>query len=76
MSGVDGETGSETRLDELEVRLAFMDDTVNALNGIVATQDRQILELESALRRLQSDVESLRGAFSADPNDEPPPPHY
>ncbi len=67
---------SDVRVDELEIRLAFLDDTVNSLNQVVAQQDRQILEFQAMLLRLQSDIHALRGALSADPSDEPPPPHY
>ncbi|HEY0232584.1 MAG TPA: SlyX family protein [Dokdonella sp.] len=66
----------EDRLTELEVRLAFVDDTLGALNDLVAAHDRQLLELRNAMARLRSDLVSVRGALSHDAHDEPPPPHY
>lgn len=66
----------EDRLTELEVRLAFVDDTMSALNDLVAAHDRQLLELRNAMDRLRSDLVSVRGALSHDVHDEPPPPHY
>jgi len=66
----------EDRLTELEVRLAFVDDTMAALNDLVAAHDRQLLDLRNAMDRLRSDLVSVRGSLSHDVHDEPPPPHY
>ena len=73
-------TGSDplltARVDELETRLAFLDDTLAALNEVVAAHDRHLLQAVDEMRRLRSDLQALRGALSPDPHDEPPPPHY
>ncbi|GAA0705223.1 SlyX family protein [Dokdonella soli] len=66
----------EERLTELEVRLAFVDDTVHALNETVATHDRLLHDLRSAMERLRGDLVAVRGALTHDARDEPPPPHY
>jgi SlyX protein len=66
----------EERLTELEVRLAFIDDTVNALNGVVADQDRRVQQLSAELERLRGELLGVRLALSHDIRDEPPPPHY
>nr|WP_083965398.1 SlyX family protein [Dokdonella koreensis] len=66
----------EERLTELEVRLAFIDDTVNALNGVVADQDRRVQQLSDELERLRAELLGVRSALSHDIRDEPPPPHY
>jgi len=66
----------EERLTELEVRLAFIDDTVNALNGVVADQDRRVQQLSAELERLRAELLGVRSALSHDIRDEPPPPHY
>jgi SlyX protein len=64
------------RVDELETRLAFLDDTLFALNEVVAAHDRHLLQAVDEMQRLRSDLQALRGALSPDPRDEPPPPHY
>lgn len=64
------------RIDELETRLAFLDDTLTALNEVVVTHDRHMLQLVAEMQRLRGDLQGLRGALSPDPRDEPPPPHY
>ena len=43
----------ETRLDELETRLAFQDDVINTLSEQVAKQEMDIRELWEAKRLLQ-----------------------
>ena len=42
----------ESRLDELESRLAFQEDTIENLSQVVARQDREILELKLKLAEL------------------------
>ena len=66
----------EERLTELEVRLAFIDDTVHALNETVAVHDRLLRDLHAAMDRLRGDLVAVRGALAHDARDEPPPPHY
>lgn len=66
----------EDRLTELEVRLAFVDDTMNVLNDTVAAHERQLLEMRMAMDRLRSELVAMRGSLTQDARDEPPPPHY
>lgn len=65
----------ETRINDLESRLAFQDDTVQTLNDVLVAQQRQIELLEMRLlalaKRQQELGESMDGAA-----DETPPPHY
>ena len=64
------------RLDEMEVRLTFIDDTVQALTSADADQSQRIAALERSLRDLRGEMASMRVAQGDDPHDEPPPPHY
>lgn len=66
----------EDRLTELEVRLAFVDDTMNVLNDTVAAHEQQLLEMRLAMDRLRSELVAMRGSLTQDARDEPPPPHY
>lgn len=66
----------EDRLTELEVRLAFVDDTMNVLNDTVATHEQLLLEMRLAMDRLRSELVAMRGSLTQDARDEPPPPHY
>jgi len=64
------------RVVELEMRLAFQDDTIQRLNAVVTDQSAQILTLEQRLELVLIDLKNLRGLLYADPGNEPPPPHY
>ncbi len=65
------------RLIEIETKLAFQEDTIQALNSVVCRQQQQIEQLEATLKLL---IERFR-QLSADqepggkPADERPP-HY
>lgn len=63
------------REEELESRIAFLDDAVQELTKTVARQENSILSLQEEIRLL---VKQLRQSQSdiADMRDEPPPPHY
>ena len=74
MSGADDTL--ERRLAELEVKLTFLDDTVNALAQADAEQAVRMAALERALRELRGELSSMRSGPGDDPHSEPPPPHY
>lgn len=66
----------EERIAELESRLAFQDDTLQALNDELVRQQRDIERLQllvSALSQRQLEMQTQIGVESGD---EAPPPHY
>ncbi len=70
-------TGSlDERLNELEVRLAFVDDTMATLNATVSEHDRVLHDMRIVLERLRLELSGVRTALQQDARDEPPPPHY
>jgi SlyX protein len=66
----------EQRLTELEVKLAFIDDAVQALVAADAEQSVRIAALERIIRDLRSELATVRAGQAHDPHSEPPPPHY
>jgi len=66
----------EDRLTELEVRLAFVDDTMTSLNATVSEHDRVLADIRLAIERLRAELTGVRTAIAEDVRDEPPPPHY
>ena len=66
----------EQRLNEMEVKLTFIDDTVHAMGAADADQSQRIAALERALRDLRGELSTMRIAQGDDPHNEPPPPHY
>jgi len=68
----------ESRLDELESRLAFQDDLIESLNGIIARQDREFVKLELRVISIAEKLRDLAEA-AADPGaaaEHEIPPHY
>jgi SlyX protein len=62
------------RIDALETRIAFQDQTIEELNAALTEQWKSIDLLTKKLAMLEEQVRS--GSFIADPATERPPPHY
>jgi SlyX protein len=68
---------NESRLIELETKLAYLEETLQVLNQVVARQQKQIDLLEAQCRELRERARnaSEEGVFRGTPADEVPP-HY
>jgi SlyX protein len=60
---------------ELESRLAFQDDTIQALNDVLIAQQRSMERLQLQMAALIKRQEEMGGQFEAF-EEEAPPPHY
>lgn len=65
-------------MDELESRLAFLDDTVEQLNSVIVRQDHDIRQLQQRLQDLAARMEDLgsAGPETSDGQQHELPPHY
>ena len=63
---------------ELEAQLAFVEDTVRALDSALAAQQQQIMKLERELELLRARLieQGTRLDEITPPETEAPPPHY
>ncbi len=65
------------RVDDLESRLEFQDETITKLNDEMVLLQGRLFEQEKTVKFL---TERLRAKLNdndgAEPQDEPPPPHY
>lgn len=68
-------TDNDARLEELESKIAFQEDTIQKLNEVVIEQDARIHGLETSLRILVENLRDRATATEIEPQDEPPP-HY
>ena len=64
------------RLDELEMRLAFQDDTIEALNEAVSRQEMRLEKLQRSLELVARRQADLAASMPGDAEDDQPPPHY
>ena len=65
----------EERVTDLESQLAFQDDTIQALNDVLAAQQRAVERLQLQMTALLKRQEEMAGQFEAF-EEEAPPPHY
>ncbi len=63
------------RIEGLEMRSAYQDETVEALNEVVTRQQDQIDRLLADVERLREVIRAL-SPEGVEPGEEPPPPHY
>ncbi|WP_024890544.1 SlyX family protein [Luteimonas huabeiensis] len=66
----------EQRVVELETRVAFQEHALNELSDALAQVRLQAAQNAELLRHSLEELKQARGAFYADPAEEPPPPHY
>lgn len=65
----------EQRIDELEARLAFQDDTIQTLNDVLVEQQRMVERMKAQLELLARRHEDLHSRVGVE-GDDAPPPHY
>ncbi|MEP2761222.1 MAG: SlyX family protein [Hyphomicrobiales bacterium] len=63
-------------IDELEIRVAHQDRTMEELNEMFAAQWRTIDDMTRKIIFLENRLRSLEQDADAPPSAEPPPPHY
>lgn len=66
----------ESRLTNLETKVAFQDDLLESLNRIIAAQQQQIDQLQQQVQMLYDQLRSLSPSDLAVPAEEERPPHY
>ncbi|MDX8408984.1 MAG: SlyX family protein [Mariprofundales bacterium] len=62
------------RLEQIECKLAYVEDLVEQLNGVVVSQQRQLDLQHQQLEHLRQQCK--QGEAVARPEEEVPPPHY
>lgn len=65
----------EERINDLESRLAFQDDTIQALNDVLVAQQRVMERMQLQLVALAKRQQESSNQFDMT-GDEAPPPHY
>lgn len=69
-------TPLETRVDELETRVAFQERTLTELSDALAQARIDNQRTQRLLERALDELRRLRSEPFVDPGIEPPPPHY
>ncbi len=64
------------RIDTLESRFAFQEDTISKLNDVIVDQQTRLAQLEKTIRSLLERAAEQENASDLDEPDDAPPPHY
>ncbi|WP_233520550.1 SlyX family protein [Flocculibacter collagenilyticus] len=66
----------EQRIEELESKLAFQDDTINQLNDEIAHHQEKLQLLQKQIELLGKKFKETHSSTITTAEEEPPPPHY
>lgn len=65
----------EQRIEQLETRVAFQDETLNRLSDIIADQRKELDQLQQEMAELKARFRELR-LSGINPQESEQPPHY
>jgi len=65
----------EQRIEQLETRVAFQDETLNRLSDIIASQRKELDQLQQEMAELKDRFRELR-LSGVTPQEPETPPHY
>lgn len=66
----------QARLVELETKVAFQEQTIETLNGVVTRLQDELDRLAREVAALKAQLRTVAPSLVADRADEKPPPHY
>lgn len=66
----------ETDIEQLQMKLAFQEDTIESLNVALISQQKQMEHLQFQLKQLVSKISAIEPSNMASEKEEMPPPHY
>jgi SlyX protein len=66
----------ETDIEQLQMKMAFQEDTIESLNQALIEQQKQMDDLQFQLKQLVSKISAIEPSNMASENEEMPPPHY
>ena len=67
---------SENRFIDLETRIAFLEDTVNALNELVYRQQEQLVNYKNHIQNLTKHMTQMQTDIGKNTAEDEIPPHY
>ena len=66
----------QTDIEQLQMKMAFQEDTIESLNQALILQQKQMDDLQFQLKQLVSKISAIEPSNMASENEEMPPPHY
>ncbi|EOB6646117.1 SlyX family protein [Vibrio fluvialis] len=69
-------TSLRQRIDDLECKVAFQEQTIDDLNEALSHQQLLITKMRDQMKFVVGKVKNMDTSNLADPSQETPPPHY
>ncbi len=69
-------TQLQERIEDLECKLAFQEQTIETLNDALTQQQLLISKMQDQMKYVVGKVKNMDTSTLADPAHETPPPHY
>lgn len=66
----------QQRIDDLECKLAFQEQTIDELNAALTKQQLLINKMQDQMKYVVGKMKNMDTSNLADPANETPPPHY
>ncbi len=66
----------EQRIEDLECKVAFQEQTIDELNEALSQQQLLINKMKDQMTYVVGKMKNMETSSMADPSKEPPPPHY
>lgn len=66
----------ESDIEQLQMKLAFQEDTIESLNIALIAQQKQMDDLQFQLKQMVSKISAIEPSNMASEKEEAPPPHY
>lgn len=66
----------QEQIEQLQMKVAFQEDTIETLSDALATQQRQIDKLVFQMQHVMDKLKQVQPSNIADASQETPPPHY
>ena len=76
MAEIDAEDALASRIEALEIRIAYQDETIEDLNSAITAQWKQVDLLTRKIAQLTEQLRETTEQIGRPGLPEPPPPHY
>lgn len=76
VTAVNHSSNMTTAIENLEIKLAYLEQSYEALNEVVTQLQTENFELKQQLDALRNYIKSQADSGLMNASDEPPPPHY
>lgn len=63
-------------IEQLQMKVAFQEDTIESLNKALIAQQKQLEELQFSFKQVVNKLRAIEPSNMAAEHEETPPPHY